>query len=59
MLFTQTIFHKVFATNSSFHVNQRIMGKVYFLAFQHFCASINKIFILKGGWTLAYHYLRF
>ena len=50
MLFIQTIFHKVFATNSSFHVNQRIMGKVYFLAFQHFCASINKIFIL-----LTYH----
>ena len=39
--------HKIFETNSSFHVKKRTTGKASFF-FQEFSASINKNFILAG-----------
>ena len=46
-----TIIHKIFETNSSFHVKY---GKVLIPIFQQFFVSINNIFILRGrlGTTL-------
>ena len=41
-----TIIHKIFQTNSSFHVAQ--YRKSLVSVFQEFFASINKIFILVG-----------
>ena len=41
-----TIIHKIFQTNSSFHVAQ--YRKSLVSVFQEFFASINKIFILAG-----------
>ena len=39
-----TIIHKIVATNSSFHVKQRTTGKVQFLFFRRFFASILNIY---------------
>ena len=40
-----TIIHRIFETNSSFHVEKRHTGKVHFAIF---LANIEKIFILAG-----------
>ena len=47
-LFPETIIHKIFETNSSFHVKHWNMRKLEFLFFSIFFASINTIFILTG-----------
>ena len=39
---------KIFETNSSFHMEQGITGKVQFLFFKSFFTSIEKNFILGG-----------
>ena len=46
VLFETTTIHKIFETNSSFHVAQYRKNLVS--VFQEFFASINKIFILAG-----------
>ena len=43
-----TASHKMFETNSSFHVKQRTTRKVEFVFFLKFFASINKIFQFGG-----------
>ena len=54
-----TIINKIFETNSNFHVKQRITGKVQFLFFNTFFASINKIFFFsQKNWALGYHSMR-
>ena len=42
-----TIIHKIFETNSSFHVKWRTTGKVFI--FQEIFASADTIFISGGG----------
>ena len=43
-----TITHKIFETNSSFHVQYRTTEKGLISVFQKFSATINKTFILAG-----------
>ena len=45
---TATITHKIFETYSSFHVKQRITGKVYFLFFKGFLLVLT-LFRMAGG----------
>ena len=42
------ITHKIFETNSGFHLKCRATGKFQLSAFQEFSASINKTFMLVG-----------
>ena len=44
-MFPETIIHKIFKTNSSFHVNLRTMGKFNIFYSRGF-TNINEIFIL-------------
>ena len=44
-----TIIHKIFETNSSFHVKQWTMGKVQFLFFRSFFASTDTVFNFWRG----------
>ena len=46
LFLSSTTIHKIFDTNSSFHVKY---GKSFISVFQEFFASINKTFILAGG----------
>ena len=43
-----TIIHKIFETNSSFHVKQHTNEKVLFVFFKRFLLILTKIFILAG-----------
>ena len=45
---SHTIMDKIFETNSSFHEKGHTTGKVQFLFFRSFFASINQIIILGG-----------
>ena len=47
-MFLDTIIHKIFETNSNFHVTAQY-GKSLISVFREHFASINKIFILAGG----------
>ena len=48
-LLQNTINHKIFQTNSSFHVKQCTTGKVQFLFFRRFLLVLARIFISEGG----------
>ena len=48
-LLQNTINHKIFQTNSSFHVKQCTTGKVQFLFFRRFLLVLARIFISGGG----------
>ena len=50
--------HKIFETNSSFHVKQRTMGKIQFLFFKSFLLALTKFLIWQGDWVLGYHSIK-
>ena len=54
-----TITHKIFETNSSFHVKQRTTGKVQFLFFKSFLLVLTKLSFSQGGWGLGYDSMKF
>ena len=47
-MFPVIIIHKIYETNSSFHVKYRTTRKSLTAVFQEFFASIEKIFLLGG-----------
>ena len=57
-MFLETIIHKIFETNSNFHVTAQY-GKSLISVFREHFASINKIFILAGGLASGYHAMDF
>ena len=42
-----TIIHKIFVTNSGFHVEQHTTGKVQFLFFRRFLLVLAKVSLMK------------
>ena len=52
---SSTIIHKIFETNSSFHVKQRTTGKVYFLFFKRFLLVSTKFSFWQADWAVGYH----
>ena len=54
-----TIIHKIFESNSSFHVEKRTTGKVEFLFSKSFLQVLTKFSFWLGGWALGYHSMGF
>ena len=50
-----TTSHKIFETNSSFHVKWRTTGKVLLLIFGTFLLVLTEFSFWHGGWVLDYH----
>ena len=50
---------KIFETNSSFHVKQRITGKVQFLFFSSFLLVLTKSSFWEEDWALGYNSMKF
>ena len=58
-LFAETTIHKIFETNSSFHVKQRTTGKVQFVFFSSFLLVLTKFLFWEEGWALGYNSMKF
>ena len=58
-LFKPIIIHKIFETNSSFHVKQRTTGNVWFLFFKRFLLVLTKFSFWQEEWVLGYHSMKF
>ena len=56
-MFPETFIHKIFKTNSSFHVKYRTARKVS--VFQEFFDILNKISFWQENWALEYHSMKF
>ena len=54
-----TIIHKIFETNSSFHVKQRTTGTVQFLFFSSFLLLLTKFLFWEEDWALGYNSMKF
>ena len=54
-----TAIHKIFETNSSFHVKQRTTGKVQFLFFSSFLLVLTKFSFWEEDWALDYNSMTF
>ena len=54
-----TIIHKIFETNSRFHVKKRDMEKVFFVFFRSFLLVLTKFSFWQEDWALAYHSMTF
>ena len=52
--FPDTIIHKLFETNSSFHVKQHPTGKVHILFFKRFLLVLQNPQVQQEYWALAY-----
>ena len=57
--FPEKIPHKIFDTNSSFHVKKYTTGKVDFLFFRGFLLLSSKLSFWQGDWTLGYYSMEF
>ena len=57
--FEATTIHKIFETNSSFHVKQRTTGKVQFLFFSRFLLVLTKFSFWEEDWALGYNSMKF
>ena len=53
------IIHKIFETNSSFHVKRHTTGKVQFLFFRRFLLGLTKCSFLEEGWALDNNSMKF
>ena len=58
-IFPVTISHKIFDTNSSFHVKYRTRGKVLLLFFATFLVVLTQYLFEQGDRALGYHSLKF
>ena len=54
-----TTIHKIFETNSSFHVKQRTTGKVQFLFFSSFLLVSTKFSFWEEYWALGNNSIKF
>ena len=54
-----TIIHKIFETNSRFHVKKRAMEKAFFVFFRSFLLVLTKFSFWQEDWALAYHSMTF
>ena len=54
-----TIIHRIFGTNSNFHVKWRTTGKAYFLFYKSFLLVLIKFSHWQGDWVLGYHSMGF
>ena len=57
--FPETMTHKIFETNSSFHVKYCTTGKVQFLSLKRFLLALTKLLFPKVHWQLDYHSMTF
>ena len=53
------ITQKIFEVNSSFHVKQHPMRKVWFLFLKSFVLVLAKLSFSPGDWPLGYHSMKF
>ena len=53
--FNATTIHRIFKTNSSFHVKQGTTGKVQFLFFSSFLIVLTKFSFWEEDWALGYN----
>ena len=53
-IFSETISHKIFETNSRFHVKFRITGKVLLLFFGTFLLVSTEFLFWEGQWALGF-----
>ena len=58
-MFSETISHKIFETDPSFHVKQRPTGKVQFLFFRSAWLVLNKFSFWYEDWALVYNSSKF
>ena len=56
---SSTIIHKIFETNSSFHVKQYTMRKVLFLFLMSFLLVLTKCSFWQEDWAPGYHSMKF
>ena len=56
---TATISHKVFGTDSSFHVKECTAGKVQLLFFGTFLLVLPEFSFWRGECALDYHFMKF
>ena len=54
-----TTVHRIFETKSSFHVKQRITGKVQFPFFSIFFLVLRKFLFWEEDWALGYNSMKF
>ena len=54
-----TIIHRIFQSNSSFHMKWYTTGKVYSRFFKRFLLVLTKFSFWQGDWALGYHSMRF
>ena len=54
-----TIIHKIFETNSSFHVKKRTTGKVPVLFFRKFLLILTKFLFREEDWALGNYSIKF
>ena len=54
-----TTIHKIFETNSSFHVKQGTTGKVQFLFLSSFLLVLTKFLFWEEDWALVYNSMKF
>ena len=59
LLFAETTIHKIFETNSRFHVKQRTTGKVQFVFFSSFLLVLTKFSFWEEDWALGYNSMKF
>ena len=50
--------HRIFRTNSSFHVKWRTTGRVQLLFFRSFLLVLTKLSFRRGDWALGYHSMK-
>ena len=58
-LLISTTVHKIFETNSSFHVKQCTTGKLQFVFFSSFLLVFTNFSFWEWDWALAYNYMKF
>ena len=54
-MFPERITHKVTETNSTFHMEWHIAGKVEFLCVKSFILILTKLSFWQGDWALGFH----
>ena len=57
--FRETMSHKIFETNSSFHIKQRTTQKLELLFCARFMLVLSKFSCFLEDWALAYHSTKF
>ena len=51
--------HKIYETNTNFHVTYRTTGKVQFLFLKNVLLALTKFSFWSGDWALGFHSMKF